>query len=104
MATLKIPSLSREYVQVPVTVTGIDAATVRSSTTVQFAFLSDLAAEPATGDWVAGDWTSSGQLAARCLVGPGGTVALANGDYNIWWKVTGAVEAPVRSAGKLRVT
>lgn len=78
--------------------------------TVSFAFpvsSGNLAvpAQPVT--WYAGSWlqggTGKGWL-AQCLVGPGGgVVTLAAGNYDVWSKVTGNPEVPVKFAGTLTV-
>jgi hypothetical protein len=46
-----------------------------------------------------GSWTAY----ARCLVGPGGTVALPVGNYKIWTKVTDSPEIPVLASDILTV-
>lgn len=96
-----VSSQSREYVVVPVdTVSGgqeLDTAVA----TVEFSFTKS--GEPAT--WHAGDWQQVSQnVFARILVGTGGTVALADGDYTVWLKVTQTPEVVVKPAGRLLVS
>jgi len=99
--TLVISSASLESVMVPVTdVNG----TVLSGNTVQMAFT---AGQPTNPDWKAATWTtltSPTRYLATCLVGPGGTVTLADGSYEVWVKVTATPEIPVLFSGYLVVT
>jgi hypothetical protein len=97
-----IPDISREYVYVPVRATGDDAAQL-TTLPVEMAFMTG-SAEPDTGDWETAEWDDSASTpTARILVGPT-AVVLAEGTYRVWVRVTGAVEAPVRSAGRLKIT
>ncbi|GAA0403178.1 hypothetical protein GCM10009530_63960 [Microbispora corallina] len=63
--------------------------------------------EPAEEDWHIASWgtpTSQG-CPARILVGPGGgAVALSDGTYEMWVRVTGPVQQPVLRAGLVPVT
>ena len=93
--SVKLPSISREYIKVPVMSTTVGAQELRGLP-VKFAFLTDKLAEPAEGDWVAGSWEPTGAVAvARCLVGPDAK-QLANGTYYVWTRVDQATERPVR--------
>lgn len=62
-------------------------------------------AQPVT--WVAGTWLAGGTgkgYVSQCLVGPGGgTVTLTAGRYDVWAKITGTPESPVRFVGVLTV-
>jgi hypothetical protein len=102
--TLTLPSLSREYVKVPVAAT--DSGTTVNPTTdvVQMAFpVAGVA--PVSADWKTASWeTVSGLYFARCTVGPGGTVVLVVGLYDVWVKITDNPEIPVRLAGQLQIT
>lgn len=92
---LLIPSVSKEYVHVPVT-----GATV--SDPVELAVIDYTAEEPTTDDWQPADaWDGT---TAKLLIGPGGTAELANGTYRIWVRVTATPEVPVIRAGLLRIT
>lgn len=102
MAVATLPVLSREYVRVPVTAEGQDAAAL-TSLPVQFAFETDKLTQPLETDWIAGGWEPGPEPVARVLVGPGGASALAAGTYFVWIRVTGSIERPVRQAGQLKV-
>lgn len=98
-----IPSLSREYLWVPVTASGDDASQL-TTLPVAMAFMEARDAEPADADWRTSSWADSPSPVARCLIGPGGGTVLADGTYYVWLRVTGAIEQPVRQAGKLKIT
>lgn len=101
--SIDISVLSREYVKVAVSATEAGSAVDPTNDTVQMAF-PVLGTDPISGDWKAATWETVGTTYyARCLVGPGGTVTLAAGSYNVWVKVTDNPEAPVRRAGVLKV-
>jgi hypothetical protein len=96
---------AKEYVQVPVTVVRSGVEVDPTADTVQMAF-------PVAGQdpavWNAAIWdsdptTTPDDFFAACLVGPGGTIALATGHYDIWLKVTPAVgpEIPVVKGDRL---
>jgi hypothetical protein len=62
-------------------------------------------AQPVT--WYAASWlllgTGKGYV-AQCLVGPsGGVTTLSAGRYDVWSKITGTPESPVKFAGVLTV-
>lgn len=64
--------------------------------------------DPQNSDWNTATWNTAAALGpnqylAQCLVGPGGTVTLANGTYQIWAKVTGVTEVPQEPAGMLTI-
>lgn len=92
--------------RVPVTITpplGIDP----TSDPIVVAFM-PAGQTPTNTDWRAGDWApkvaGSRTYQARVLVGPGSPGgALAPGEYQVITKVTDSPEAPVKSAGILRV-
>lgn len=77
---------------------------------VQFAFPAssgDVTGPASPSAWFTGSWlqdaTGLGYV-AECLVGPGGGVTqLAAGRYDVWSKVTGGAESPVRFVGVLTV-
>lgn len=92
---LKVPSISRPYLLVPVSGGSI-------STPVEIAVIADGVEEPAEDDWLAADvWDGS---VAKLLIGPGGTLGLANGIYRVWVRVTSAPEIPVLRSGLLQIT
>lgn len=74
---------------------------------VQFAFTAP-GVDPVSGDWKAGSWqTVAGPpqvYVAYCWVGPGGTIALAKGVYDVWIKITDAPGVPVKSVDILKIT
>lgn len=92
---LSIPSVSREYVHIPVTGGS-------NSTPVELAVIPSTQEEPATGDWHTADvWDGT---TAKLLIGPGGTLTLADGTYRVWVRVTSAPEIPVLRSGLLQIT
>lgn len=100
-----LPTTSREFIRVAVTATGIDSAAL-TTLTVKFAFLTSRTTQPVTNDFVAGSWEPGlpSPALARCLVGPGGTVALQPNTYFVWIFIQGAVEQPIRQVGSLQIT
>ena len=105
---MHVSSLSLEYVRVAVRATANGSAVDVSADTVTMAF--PLAGvDPSVGDWKTSSWetdaTSSPTVYyARCLVGPSGTVTLAEGTYDVWVKITDNPEVPARKAGELFVS
>lgn len=108
-----ISSTSLEYV--PVDVRAKQAGVVIDPTgdTVQMAFVSDTDTTPANDDtavWNSASWetnstTTPHTYTALCLVGPGGSVTLTEGNYAVFVKVTDNPEVPVkRVPGLLTVT
>lgn len=99
-------ALSLEYVLVPVKATVSGAPIDISTDVVKMAFVAPGMA-PVTGDWKTSDWetepSSPKTYLARCLVGPGGTVTLAAGSFDIYVKVTDAPEIPARKVDTLVV-
>lgn len=105
MRTHTISSLSLEYVKVPVSGTESGDTIDVSGLTVRMAFVA-IGAEPVAGDWkTASVETADGRYLARCLVGPAGTVTLADGTYQPWIEITDSPEVVKRpAAGYLKVT
>ena len=108
MALLAISSLSKEYVRVRVYAETNGVAVNPTADTVEMAFISG-DTEPTSPDWKAASWetdttTEPDTYYARCLVGPGGTVTLADGLYQVWVRVTDSPEIPVKKSGELRIT
>jgi hypothetical protein len=92
---LSIPSVSLEYLHVPVS-----GATV--SQTVELAIIDAGTEEPAETDWHATDaWDGT---TAKLLIGPGGTLELLDGTYRVWVRVTATPEIPVIRGGLLEIT
>lgn len=97
MAVLEIPSLSVEYVKVPITA-GPSGFT---SLTVQMAIVAD-GQDPAGGDWKAAAWVGT---SAAVLIGPATTLPLVKGStYGIWVKITSSPEIPVLGPYPLHIT
>lgn len=98
--TIRLSSLSTEYVYVPVSVaTGVDP----TANLVEMAFVTG-STEPAAEDWNAAEWEPGGPpYRIQCLVG-GQDTDLADGTYNIWIRIDAAPESIVRRAGTLVIT
>lgn len=96
MAILQIPSLSVEYVKVPV-----DGPTDLTALTVQMAIVSD-GQDPAGGDWKTAAWIGT---SAAILIGPATLLPLTKGTtYGVWVKITSTPEVPVLGPYKLHIT
>lgn len=101
-----ISSLSLEYVLVAVTATINGANYNPTVDAVQFAF-TPIGTNPTTwysGSWDTGPVPGTATYNAKCLVGPGGTVTLATGQYNVWIRITDSPEIPARNTGQLAIT
>jgi hypothetical protein len=106
--TLVLSSLSLEQVRVRVAAVTNGSPVNPTVDTVAMAF-KQADAEPAGGDWKTATWetdstTSPPTYYARCLVGPGGAVTLADGVWAVWVKVTDSPEIPVRKVGKVTIS
>jgi hypothetical protein len=106
---LVISSASLEYVRVRVAATASGAVVNPTADVVKMAF-KQADAEPTGGDWKAATWETDATnplkpiYYARCLVGPAGTITLADGEWAVWVQVTDSPEIPVRRCGKLAVS
>jgi hypothetical protein len=91
--------------EVPVTVTA-PVGVNPTSDEVQMAFLSvPPPTQPTSLQWNTATWLTQGSsYIALCLVGPGGTIALTQGQWYVWLKITGSPEIPVKYAGILQVS
>lgn len=101
---------SRVFVPATVTATSRGLPYNPTGDVVQFAFTAS-GASLAGATWVAGEWDgdspvpgTSSDYTALCLVGPGGTVALPVGTYQVSVKITDSPEIPVLSAYLLKIT
>lgn len=108
MSELKQNVLSREYVLVKVSSKQSGSWVNITSDTVQMAFPVRGVA-PVAGDLKAASWetdtsTDPDTYYARCEVGPGGTVTLSEGVYDIYVKITDSPEIPYLYGGTLRIT
>ncbi|MER7500459.1 hypothetical protein AB0L05_27755 [Nonomuraea pusilla] len=93
---LKIPSLSVEYVKVPIT-----GPADLAELPVQMAIVPN-GQDPATGDWKSAVWIGT---SAAVLIGPGSGLPLAKGgSYGIWVKITSTPEVPVLGPYPLTIT
>lgn len=104
-------ALSLEFVAAAITATSAGAPVNPTGDVVEFAFTSTASgAKPASGDWKTGSWdgtqprTPGNAYIAHCLVGPGGTVALAAGRYTMWVRITDSPEIPVIPFGMINIT
>jgi hypothetical protein len=102
-----INSLSKEYVRVQIEALASGLFVNPTPDTVEMAF-PVASTDPVGGDWKAASWETDAtsnptRYFARCLVGPGGTVALTDGLYDVWVRVTDSPEIPVKNAGQLEV-
>lgn len=104
---VEIPSSSTEYLMVEVVKKSGRSFLDLTTTTIDFAFVAENA-EPTGGDYsVAGSWDHSSAISqdAAVLVGPSGTVTLAEGTYDVWIRISGLPnETPTKFIGVLRVT
>lgn len=104
---LEISVLSLTYVRAQVRANQSGAVVDPTGYTVQAAFTAP-GTNPVSGDWKSASWETDAvphpdRYYARCLVGPGGTVALAVGTYEMHLKITATPEIPVLTAGPLKV-
>jgi hypothetical protein len=92
-----------EFIKVPVQVVANGLSYDPHLDTVVMAFPAR-GVDPAV--WIQSAWESDGAggWQARCLVGPGGTIQLAAGTYDVWVKITDNPEVPVLKSGLLEVT
>ncbi len=99
IADLTISAVSKQYIRVPVT-----AEADPTGDAISWAII-DQGQEPAPSDFVAGNWqTLAGTYYARVLVGPGSSLVLARGYYEMFVQITDNPEIPVLRAGVLEVT
>ena len=98
--------LSRKYIRYSVSATRNGAPFDPTADVATFAFKA-AGVDPQSGDFVAGSWETTtaapSQYVVRCLVGPGGTIALAKGTYTVWLKIADTAETPVDQIGVLTI-
>ena len=99
MAVLEIPSISVEYVPVPVTgPSGLTTLPVEMAIVQQ-------GQDPAGGDWKSAEWSDDADSTALVLIGPGTDLELEKGvNYGIWVKITSSPEVPVLGPYPLHIT
>lgn len=99
MAVLEIPSISKEYVPVPITkapagVTDLD---------VKMAIL-PAGQDPTSSDWAEAEW-AAGSNTAVILIGPGTDYELSKGQtYGVWVQIIAPPEEPVLGPYPLHIT
>lgn len=109
MSTVTMSSTSRQYLRLPVSATWQGVTQDPTGDTVEFAAVPP-GSEPST--WTAGSWetdttTDPDTHWARILVSGtagGGTLALADGTYDLWIRVTDSPERPAQRITTLIVT
>lgn len=86
--SIRISSISKEYVKVPVRANSVGEDQNPTQFAVSMAFMED-GSEPELSDWVTSDWETwpDNFYMARCLVGPGSNIELTNGKYDIWVRI-----------------
>lgn len=107
---MKRSGQSLAYIRTKVSADKFDGAWDYDPTadTVEFAFVGKEGLSDETV-WYDGLWETRGgttthpKYFALCLVGPGGTVELDAGSYEIWVKITDNPEIPIECAGILEV-
>ena len=108
-ATIGMSQLATLYVFIPVAVTNLGYAYNPTGDAVSFAFAPTATYVPQSSDWVPGSWDASPTnilypYAAKCLVGPAGTITLGIGTYIIYVRITDSPEIPVLVAGQLQIS
>ena len=98
---MDIAVTSTEYVHANITATA-NGTPITVASPPQVAFLpASNTNNPATEDWLTGEWNGS---QARILVGPnGGTVTLEPGAYKMWISFAAGLETPVKRVGQVTV-
>jgi len=108
-STIGMSHLSLKYYIVPVAATKAGASYNPTADVVQFAFMPTPTQVPGSGDLVTGSWETNPYSIlfpynAKCLVGPGGTVALGIGTYIVYQKTTDSPEIPFDIVGQLQIS
>lgn len=101
--------LSLKNIFLPVAATKLGLPYNPTGDIVQFAFMPTPTQVPQPADLVSGAWeiwTTDAlyPYRAKCLVGPGGTIALGIGIYIIYVKITDNPEIPFDPVGQLQIT
>lgn len=100
IADFSLPAASLQYLWVPISESLTGGNPTGYTVTMAFPLPG---AEPTvfyTGSW----GTAGGLYYARCLIGPGGAVALSVGYYDVLVKIVASPEIPVLPSGLLEVT
>lgn len=96
MAVLRIPAISVEYLKVPITgPSSVDLVEL----SVELAIVPD-GQSPTSGDWKEGVWIGS---SAAVLIGPGATIPLERGTYDVYVRITSDQEVPVLLSGSIHI-
>ena len=103
--TVRISSLTKEYVKVPARGEVAGGPANLAQYTLKMAFPAE-GNEPEVTDWVNGDWETwpDDFYMARVLVGPGSDKALPDGNYDVWINVVTPSEDIKRRVDRLVVT
>src|SRR5215213_2781554 len=103
MALAPISAQSKEYLKIPVSARDNSGIINPTGDPVAFAFLAPESPPVGGTTWTSGDWetatgfgTGDPVYKARCLIGPGGAVALAAGSYDVWVRVGHNTEVVMR--------
>lgn len=94
--------VSKEFVEVPVIARADPTTDVIKMAFVAEGTVPDLLTDFNTGSWDPDDPVENAYI-ARCLVGPGGTVELDAGVYDVYVWIVDSPESPALFAGKLKV-
>ncbi|SRR6266568_499090 len=102
--------LALKYVLIPVAAEKLGVSYNPTAGTVQMAFMPTPTQVPQSSDWQASSWDNYSAVdpiypyRAKCLVGPGGAIALIPGTYTIWLKITDSPEIPADIVGQLTIS
>jgi hypothetical protein len=107
--TIGMSHLATEYVLIPVASTRSGLPYNPTGDVVQFAFMPTATQVPQSSDWQAGSWDTDTTsviypYAAKCLVGPAGTITLGIGTYVIYVRIVDNPEVPVLITGQLQIS
>src|SRR6201992_606305 len=103
-----ISSQSKEYIKT--TVSAVDSSGIINPTSspVSWAFLTPGAAPNGSTSWTAGSWETQSlhgttTYLARILIGPGGSLVVAVGSYDVWIQIQYGAETVARFVDQLRI-
>lgn len=101
------PATSLAYVLVPIATKQAGVEVSPTADSVEMAFV-DEGTAPVEDDWNQGSWETDTVsftpiYYARCLVGPGGTIALTAQIWDCYVRITDAPEVPVLPGGQIRI-
>lgn len=101
---VSISAQALEYVDVgPVVVTVNGVPVNPTADPVSMAFMATTAT-PGVSDWKTASWNANGtNYFAQCLVGTGGAVSLAAGNWYVWVKIQDSPELVIRQVDILNI-